>query len=156
MNDLNNESRERYGVEPGWAFGKCFDVRWSEVDAFGHVNNLAYLGWCEETRNAYIESLGVPSFTRDAPGPVIKELGFTYNRSLEHAARILVTGRVAWIRNTSFRMEFAVWNGTQVGHGHAICIWMLNSTGEKVVVSDELRHLIVERDGAELLSSQVQ
>ncbi|MNZ15262.1 hypothetical protein D3C78_322080 [compost metagenome] len=98
----------------------------------------------------------MPSFTRDAPGPVIKELGFTYNRSLEHAARILVTGRVAWIRNTSFRMEFAVWNGTQVGHGHAICIWMLNSTGEKVVVSDELRHLIVERDGAELLSSQVQ
>ncbi|MDT4826391.1 Thioesterase-like superfamily protein [compost metagenome] len=156
MNDLNHDSRTQYGVEPGWAFGKHFEVRWSDIDPFGHANNLAYLGWCEETRNAYLESLGVPRFTREAPGPVIKELGFTYDRSLEHGEKILLTGRVAWIRRTSFRMEFAAWNGSRVGHGHAICVWMINATGEKVAVADELRRLIVDRDGAELLSSPAQ
>src|SRR5262245_47365958 len=154
MNELNEESRARYGVEPGWWFAKAFETRWSELDPFGHVNNGTYLMWCEETRNAYFEALGVPNFTADAPGPVLKDVGFTYDRPLGHGEKILVTGRVAWVRRTSFRMEFAVWNGARVGHGHALCVWMVNTTGERVAVSDALRNRMAELDGCELRTAQ--
>ncbi|EJN26864.1 putative thioesterase [Pseudomonas sp. GM78] len=153
MNELNEDTRARYGVEAGWWFATTFQTRWSDLDPFGHVNNGAYLVWCEETRNAYFQALGVPNFTADAPGPVLKDVGFTYDRSLLHGEKILVTARVAWVRNTSFRMEFAVWNGSRVGHGHALCVWLVNDTGERVTVPDHLRSKMVEVDGCELLSA---
>lgn len=150
MSDLSEDTAAQFGVEPGWRFGKAFETRWSDLDPFGHANNGAYLVWCEETRNGYFQALGVPQFTADAPGPVLKEVGFTYDRSLSHGESILVTARVAWVRNTSFRMEFAVWNGARAGHGHATCVWLVNTTGERVTVPNELRGKMAELDGAEL------
>lgn len=150
MNDLNTETAARFGVEPGWWFGKQLETRWGDLDPFGHVNNGAYLGWCEDSRTAYFAALGLPHFTADSPGPVLKEVGFTYDRALGFAESIMVTSRVAWVRTTSFRMEFAVWNGQCVGRGHAVCVWMVNSTGEKVAVADSLREQMARYDGAEL------
>lgn len=153
MNDLNEDTRAHYGVELGWWFAKAFETRWSDLDPFGHVNNGTYLMWCEEARNAYFAALGVSSFTADTPGPVLKDVGFTYDRSLDYGEKILVTARVAWVKNTSFRMEFAVWNGDRVGHGHALCVWIVNATGERVRVSEHLRGRMAEVDGAQMLQA---
>ncbi|WP_429257543.1 acyl-CoA thioesterase [Paraburkholderia sp. GAS334] len=146
MNMLNAELVELHGIEPGWRFGLSFDVRWSELDAFAHVSHRSYFTWCEEARNAYFASLGEPAFSVDAAGPVLKDVGFTYERSLDQSSQVVVTARVAWVRNTSFRMEFAAWSRELVGRGHAICIWMRNSTGELVALPDDLRCRIAQRD----------
>ncbi|MNJ19603.1 hotdog domain-containing protein [Pseudomonas alkylphenolica] len=87
---------------------------------------------------------------------MLKDVGFTYDRALMHGDKVLVTARVAWVRRSSFRMEFAVWNGSRVGHGHALFIWLVNQTGERVTVSDELRNKMSELDGCELLSVSAQ
>lgn len=148
MNDLNTESIARFGVDPGWGFGKRFETRWSDIDPFGHVSNRAYLIWCEEARNAYIAALGVPPLSLDTPGPVLKDIGFTFDRALKHGTEVIVTARVSWVRTTSFRMEYAVWDGAVAGSGHAICVWLLNATGEKIAVSEQMRERVIELDGS--------
>jgi acyl-CoA thioester hydrolase len=153
MNELNEANRARYGVEQGWWFAKELETRWSDLDPYGHANNGAYLTWCEEARVGYLTEIGVPRLTADTPGPVIKDVGFTYDRPVFQGEKILVCARIAWIKTTSFRMEFSVWNGSLVGHGYSVCVWLVNQTGERVTVPDHLRSKIVEVDGCELLSA---
>jgi acyl-CoA thioester hydrolase len=80
---------------------------------------------------------------------VLKEVGFVYEKSLDANCEVVVTVRVAWLRNTSFRMEFAAWSDGLVGRGHAICIWLRNSTGERVTLPADLRRAMVLEDNAE-------
>ena len=149
MSNLSSDLVSRHGIEPDWRFGSTFKVRWSEVDGFGHVSHRSHIGWCEEARNAYFAALGEKAFRIDRAGPVLKEIGFTYERSLEPESEVVVTVRVAWLRNTSFRMEFAAWSNGLVGRGHAICIWMLNSTGERVTLPEALRDAMMHEDNTE-------
>ncbi len=45
-------------------------VRWGEMDALGHVNNIIYLQYFETARVAYLERLGL-----DPPGPTWRDRG---------------------------------------------------------------------------------
>lgn len=131
-----------HGVATGWRFGLEFDVRWSELDAFRHVNHRTHLGWFEEVRNAMFLELNYPPFALDGAGPVIRELTVGYDKPIGIATRILTTGKFVWLKNSSFRMEFAVWHRGQAASSHAICVWLRNSSGEKVILPDSLRERI--------------
>jgi acyl-CoA thioester hydrolase len=153
MDIVSAADLSKYAVEPGWSFGLPFVTRWSEVDPFGHASHRTHLVWCEEVRNAYFASLGHPIVGPDAAGPVLKEVGFTYEQPLAVGDEVLVTGRVAWVRRTSLQMEYAVWGRALAGRGHATCIWIVNATGERLRVPDALRCQMVERDSAKDLEA---
>jgi acyl-CoA thioester hydrolase len=139
----------QHGVEAGWSCFKPVEVRWGDIDAFGHVNHRAHLMWCEEARNQYFRALGQFPFGIDRPGPVVREVSFNYEKPLGLGDDVLVAARVDWIRNTSFQMAFSVWSHGLVGRGHAICIWMRNDNGERVPLSDALRAEIFAKDNAQ-------
>ena len=71
MSEKKIEEHARFGVEPGWSFAIRHRVRWSECDPFGHANHRAYFEWFEEARNRYLEAVGMPALSPNAPGPVI-------------------------------------------------------------------------------------
>jgi acyl-CoA thioester hydrolase len=143
---LDIELVKKHEIEPGWNFALAFDVRWGELDAYGHVSNRSYIGWCEDVRNAYFRELGAYPFTNDRPGPVLKELGFTYEKPLDARAQVVMTAKVTWMRNTSFRMDFAAWSLGLVGRGHSVCVWIQNCTGKPMTLPDALRLGIAQRD----------
>ncbi|WP_415914012.1 acyl-CoA thioesterase [Paraburkholderia sp. J12] len=145
--DLDSLARQ-HGVEDGWSCVKPFEVRWDDIDAFGHVNHRTHLLWCEEARNHYFRELGEFPFGIDRPGPVIREVSFSYDRPLGLEDSVLVAAKVDWIRSTSFRMAFSVWSHGIVGRGSAICIWMRNDSGSRVPLPDSLRALILAKDNA--------
>jgi acyl-CoA thioester hydrolase len=145
---LDENTIRRFRIEPGWRFGMQKRVEWSDVDAFSHVNHLVYMRWCEEVRNAYLEELGLPRITPASAGVVIKSIRFDYHAPLGFMDDIVVTARTTAIRKTSFRMDYAVWKDGLVGRGDAICILMINDTGERVPVSDALRQAMTGRDEA--------
>jgi acyl-CoA thioester hydrolase len=39
------------------ALEKRIEIRWSDVDAFGHVNNAVFLHYLEECRDAWVEQV---------------------------------------------------------------------------------------------------
>jgi len=136
----------RFRVGPGWSFGICHRVRWSECDPFRHAGHRAYFEWFEEARNRYLETVGLAPLSPDAPGPVIAETGIRYHCPLVYADEILVTARTVRLGRTSFEMEYAAWRDGLSASGRAVLILVVNATGEKTPLPPELRQRILARD----------
>lgn len=146
---LTDKLIAEFGVEPGWRFGQPFRTRWSEQDAFGHVNHKAHLVWCEEVRNAYLASAGYPLQDAAHPGPVLREISCSYEKALGLGETILVTARTDWVGDTSFGMSYAIWRNGLVARSRAVCVWYVNSLARGMTVPDALRAYMLELDNSE-------
>lgn len=77
-------------------------VRWSDMDAYGHVNNAVYLTYLEECRDAWAQSvLGRVTDTWDF---VLAHVGIDYRRQLtQDDGEVLVRCRLAGYGRSSVR-----------------------------------------------------
>jgi acyl-CoA thioester hydrolase len=80
-----------------------------DLDAFGHVNNLAYLRWCETARVDYLARTGlwVP-LPPQGIGPILASLSCDYRRPVNHPDTMHVGARVTKIGNSSVKMDHIV------------------------------------------------
>lgn len=143
---LTDSARQRYGVEPDWHFAMERRVRWNEVDGFGHVNNAAYMLYFEDARNTYLECAGLAPLHTDKPGPVLARSQEDYIKALRFEDVILVTARTARIGRTSLVMQYGVWCEGAVARGEAVCVLMVNATGEKTPIPEGVRIAIDRND----------
>ena len=82
---------------------------WGDHDAFGHVNNLAYLRWCETARVEYLERIGLwPSLPPVGIGPILASMSCEYKRVLTYPDTVYIGARVTRIGNRSFQMQHRV------------------------------------------------
>src|SRR5512133_3202282 len=71
-------------------------VAWGEMDAFQHVNNVAYARWLETGRIAYFGRIGVlERMKAEGIGPILAKLTVEYRRPgpFPHRGRVDVTAR---------------------------------------------------------------
>jgi acyl-CoA thioester hydrolase len=102
------------GIPAPWSFGLADRVRFSELDAIGHVNHTAYLRWFESFRLPYLRARHVTDYGPTSPRLVLREVRCTYLAEMGMDLDYIVTGRTSRFRTTSFTMDFAVWlPGTQ-------------------------------------------
>lgn len=82
---------------------------WGDQDAFGHVNNVVYLRWCETARVEYLHRVGiwVPLPPRGT-GPILASIRCDYKRVLNYPDTVHVGARVTRIGNSSIRMEHCI------------------------------------------------
>ncbi|MCQ3944060.1 MAG: hypothetical protein DCC69_06670 [Hyphomicrobiales bacterium] len=146
-NELSPELSRAFGVEEGWRFGITRASGWSDMDAYGHVNNLIFLDWCQEARTRYIRMMmgGWPAPTE--AGPVVRTLDFTFSRSLKMYDRVLVTARVEKLGATSCVQTYGVWNDGLVGKGSAVCVFVDGGSGEKVSLPERFRKAVTRFEG---------
>ena len=64
-------------------------LRWSDMDAFNHVNNSRYLTFLEQARIEWFESLGEPWMSDDA-APVVASATLNFRRPIEYPAEVFV------------------------------------------------------------------
>lgn len=147
---LTNDRQSAFGIDDGWYFVMVRRARWQEVDGFGHVNNLAYLGYYEDARNNYLECVGLPPLNANEPGPVIATTTETYVKPLVFEDEFAVTARTVRLGRTSLTMEYAVWKDGLCATGQAVCVLMINSTGAKVAVPGDVRARIKDLERATL------
>jgi acyl-CoA thioester hydrolase len=81
-------------------------ILWGDEDAFAHVNNLAYLRWCETSRVEYMQRVAL---WLDPPpggtGPILANVKCDYKAALNYPDTVDVGTRVVAIGNSSVRME---------------------------------------------------
>ncbi|KPP89413.1 MAG: acyl-CoA thioester hydrolase [Rhodobacteraceae bacterium HLUCCA08] len=102
----------RLGIPSDWNFGLADRVRFSELDALGHVNNAAYLSWFENVRLPYLAQARVTDYGPSAPRLVIAELGVRYLKEMLRGEVYVLTARTASYRNSSFQTDYAVFRIT--------------------------------------------
>ncbi len=84
-------------------------MRWSDMDAYGHVNNTAYLAYLEQARVSMFFDRYDSSF---AGGTVVKHHEITYLRPVVyHPEPLRLELWVDQVRAASFRVLYDVYDG---------------------------------------------
>lgn len=130
LTPLTQDQLRAAGVPEGWRFGMADVVRFHELDALNHVNNVAYFRWFESLRIPYFAAYHLSTYSDGDPTLVVMTNAARYHAPMFLGERYVTVTRTATFRNSSFRMEYATY-----GEG------TLRATGECVVVC-------LERDGA--------
>ena len=123
-------------------------VRWGDMDALGHVNNMIYFQYVESARVAYFEERGWNSqdLSDTRQGPVIVSQTFNYRRQLRYPAEIEIGLECTEIRGRSFVLSFAIFHKRSnelIGDGSCVIVWLDNASGKVVEVPPALRNRLM-------------
>ena len=110
----------------GFAYGYRDRVRFHELDALNHVNNVVFLKWFETIRVAYVQDYGFTSYTADDPMLVVRRVTCDFHAPMFLNEVYTVATRTSVLKPSSLVMEYAVASGGT-----------LRATGEAVGVSLE-------------------
>jgi acyl-CoA thioester hydrolase len=126
-------------------------VLWGDQDAFGHVNNLVYLRWCETARVEYLDRVGlwVP-LPPEGVGPILASVSCDYKRPLNYPGTVHVGARVTRIGNSSFKMEHVVVShdlGTVAATADSTLVLLDYGRNKTVPVPAEARKRIGDLEG---------
>jgi acyl-CoA thioester hydrolase len=132
------------------------DVRFRDVDAFGHVNNAVFLSFVEQARIRYlIEVLGRPiTLTDVAELPLIlARLEIDYRTPIFYGEPAEVATRVDWIGGSSFGMSHQVVAGEDRHCAPALVTVLVSydyATGRPIAVPAEWRRALESAEGRAL------
>jgi acyl-CoA thioester hydrolase len=94
----------------GFRFRRPIEVRFADTDAMGHVNNAAYLTYCEMARAGYYEAVTgrqLPLATHGASeSMILAEARITYRSPAFFGETLALEARVGEVGRTSFTQEF--------------------------------------------------
>jgi len=100
---------DRHQLLAGFPVVLTIPILWGDQDAFGHVNNLVYLRWCETARVEYLRRAAQwPKLPPEGIGPILASIKCDYNRPLNYPDTVQVGARVIRIGNSSFQMEHCI------------------------------------------------
>jgi len=149
LTPLNGPALREAGIPEPWTFGMADRVRFGEIDALQHVNNVAYLRWYETLRIEYLENYKIYELAGPDPKLVVKSASLDFKAEVMRGAPYINVTRTAQMRNTSFTMEYATFvDGKLTTTGTALIV-VLNQDNTKRPLSDALRQSFLSRDGTE-------
>jgi acyl-CoA thioester hydrolase len=147
-------SSERSSPLAGFPILTEISILWGDQDAFNHVNNVAYLRWCETARVEYFRGIGLfPQSPPQGVGPILASLTCHYRRPLNYPDTVVVGTRVTAIGNSSFRMEHSIVSrakGEVAAEAESTIVTVDYSTGKSVRVPEDIRQAITSLEGRTL------
>lgn len=148
LTPLNTTQLRSVGIPEPWAFGVADKVRFGELDALGHVNNVAYMSWFEVVRIHYFRNYGLSDYkSADRPRLVLANANVTYKAEMHLGQDYIATARTAQFGNTSFMMEYAVHGDALHATGSAVIV-QLNQDGTKRALTEALKEQMARLDSA--------
>ncbi|MBV8433914.1 MAG: acyl-CoA thioesterase [Candidatus Eremiobacteraeota bacterium] len=98
----------------GFPLVSRFTVPFADIDMMQHVNNVAYIRWCEMMRSEYFaQVMNLP--INGERGIIQANIHFTYERQLRYRESIAIGCRISRIGTKSWDFEYEIWSVT---HGH--------------------------------------
>lgn len=90
-------------------------IDWNDLDAFGHVNNLAILRYVQTSRIHVCEDAGLmKGSARPDHGPILAATGCRYLRPLYYPGVVRVESEVTEVKHTSFLLKHTIYD--EAGH----------------------------------------
>jgi acyl-CoA thioester hydrolase len=148
LTPLNAEALRSAGISEPWSYGMADRVRFGEIDALNHVNNVVYLRWYETLRVTYLHDYGIYEHAGPEPKFVVKTVGLDYKAEVHRSASYINVARTTQMRNTSFTMQYATFVDGQITTTGDAVIVLLNADNSKRPLPDALRQTFITRDGA--------
>lgn len=131
------------------------DVRFRDMDAFAHVDNVVYFQYFEMARVAYLDRIGMP-----IPGPDWHDFGWVigstccrYKAPVVFPDTLTVGTRVAALSDDRVLMEYLAVSRDLSGvaaEGEALLVTYDFDAGRAVPIRAHIREAIIRLEGREL------
>lgn len=116
-------------------------TRWSDNDAYGHVNNVVYYSWFDTVVNTYLIEKGMLDIHHGSTIGLVVETGCNYFASLAFPETVELGLRVAHMGRSSVRYEIGVFNarGEMAAKGHFVHVYVDAATRKPTALPDNLK-----------------
>ncbi len=136
-------------IRDGWSFCHVDRVRFADLDAMRHLNNVAFLTFFESARIAYVTALltDYQPEQRDAFGLIVAEVHIDYRSPAYYDEEIHTWLRPASIARSAFRTEFEMRSGRDdrlLAEGYAVLVGFDYGIGKSMPLPDDLRAALTE------------
>jgi acyl-CoA thioester hydrolase len=125
-------------------------IDWSELDSFGHVNNLAILRYAQTARLNYMEETGMMRFHAETGiGPVLASTSCQFKKQLFYPGTVTVRSLVDHVKNTSFHMRHVVLNEVNecIAEMHDVLVMFDYRKHQKQAIPDVFREQMAKAEG---------
>jgi acyl-CoA thioester hydrolase len=125
-------------------------IDWSEMDLFGHVNNVSYFKYIQASRVNYWEAIGlVKIFEENKIGPILLSTSCQFIKPLHYPGNIIAQSRMEFIKNTSFGLHHHILNeqGELCAEAHDVIVIYDFNKNEKAPFPDKYRAIVADLEG---------
>ena len=120
-------------------------IDWSEIDLFGHVNNLAILKYIQAARINYLELIDLMQLQAEKKiGPILASTNCQFRKPLFYPGQVTIYSKVDFIKNTSFRIQHVVYNNNHEvsAEAHDIIVFYDFKKNTKLPITEAIRRKI--------------
>lgn len=117
-------------------------IDWSELDYFGHVNNVSFFKYIQAARVNYWDQIGLTqSHQETSIGPMLASCKCDFKQPLFYPGKIEIHTGLAFIKNTSFSFHHRIYNHKGEIAAEALDVMVLFDfqKNEKVSVPEDLK-----------------
>ncbi len=119
------------------------DLPWGDMDAFGHVNNVAYFRYFEQSRVAFLKAVGwMPEGSPTGIGPIVHSTQARFRLPLAYPDRLRVGTRMTELAADRVTLEHRVVSerlGRVAADGWVVVVCLDYAVGTKVNIPDTIR-----------------
>src|ERR1700741_359934 len=84
-------------------------IDWSELDLFGHVNNVMFMKYVQAARVNYWEQSGIyHEFKKNKIGPMLVSTACQFKKQLMYPGDVTIKSGMEFIKNTSFSIHHKI------------------------------------------------
>jgi acyl-CoA thioester hydrolase len=133
-----------------WPFSFTDEVRFADLDAMGHLNNVAFLAFLESARVAYVVAADPAHNPGQASefGFILAEAKISYRSPGRYGELIETRLRPKTVGRSSVRIEFEMRVGERlVAEGYDVTVTFDHHRGESIPIPASLRERLIA-DGA--------
>ncbi|MEW6569007.1 MAG: thioesterase family protein [Chloroflexota bacterium] len=132
-------------------FSHAIEVRYADIDAQGHVNNVVYFTYMEQARARYLEHLGLwDGKDFNALGIILAEASCTYRAPIRYGQAIDVGVRAARLGKRSFDLVYTVrdaGDGREMASGRTVVVAYDYTRRETIPIPEAWRRAIEAFEG---------
>lgn len=124
-------------------FEMSIPLRWGDMDALGHVNNIMYFRFFETIRLAWIEKLGYGTLGEGDEGLVIVDNHAEYLLPVVYPAELQVQMGGHSLGTSSFVSTYTITVGdTLTTRGSSKIVWVNNREMKSMPLPEKIRQLL--------------
>lgn len=128
-------------------------VRFRDIDAFGHVNNAVFFSYVELARIRYLLDVFQPATSFDRMPLILAHVELDFRSPIEFGEEVTVETRVERIGRSSFDMRHRMTagpDGRLAGDVHTVLVTYDYAESRPMAVPDDWRRRMGEHEGRSL------
>ena len=145
--DMSNVDSEKLQPDERSAYRvfRSIGTRWSDNDAYGHVNNVVYYSWFDTVVNAHLIEHGVLDIQHGETIGLVVETQCNYFAALAFPQVVEAGLRVARLGSSSVRYEiglFAAGASSTAARGHFVHVYVDRQSRRPVPLPKALKSVL--------------